>query len=423
MPIGSYEWMEREQFDAMDWTKFKENAKIGYILEVDLFYPEDHHISHNSLPLAPHRMKISEKDISPFSKKCLQQLKATDKHNSQKLVSSFLQRKNYAVHAANLALYLELGMQLTHIHRVMTFEQSNFLQDYIKFCTRKRAQSTSEFRKRLFKLFSNSNFGKFIENRRKYLECEIVFDKQAFEKVVTSPRYSNHKVLSTTGIVAVFMKQRRIYMSQAWTIGFTILERSKGLIYSDFYKRIRPALGDHKNCSVLFTDTDSLCLCIKSHLTKDQVLEKLDAVMDYSNYPKDHPRYSPVRANQLGFWKDEMQGSDLIEFVGLASKTYSMRVKSTDDIESSQSKCKGVGKGFRRRIPFDEYKKCILAINDHRVTQYSIQSKDHVIRTMKTDRLCFSSFDDKRWIFDCGKHSVPFGSYLIDDYGGICPFC
>ena len=428
MPIGDYVWMERSDFEIVDWSKFDESAVNGHILEVDLEYPESLHLSHNGLPLAPHRMNISEADISPFSKECLLKLKGATRHKSKKLVSSFLPRKNYVVHAANLALYLELGMKLTRVHRVLTFRQSNFLKNYIDFCTKKRAASKSEFRKSVFKLFSNSNYGKFIENKRNHMTCEIVQDKREFEKLVANPRYSNHKVISVSGIVAVFLKQKRIFMNQAWAIGFTILERSKSIIYSDFYKRILPALGP--GCTAIFTDTDSLCLRIQGNETMSQVLDKLAGVMDYSNYDKSHPRYSVARANQLGYWKDEMRGSAILEFVGLASKTYSMRVSletdgSVGDAECTQSKCKGVGKGFCRRIPFAEYKKCVTAIDKHRVDQYSIQSRDHVIRTMKYDRLCFSSFDDKRWILSCGIHSVPYGSYVIGlaDSVSECPFC
>lgn len=422
MPIGDYTWMTREEFESRDWREFDENAEMGQILEVDMLYPSELHLAHNSLPLAPHRMQIDESVLSPFAKKCLMELRGVTKHRSEKLVSSFLPRKNYVVHAANLSLYLELGMVITHIHRVLTFSQSNFLQKYISYCTSKRAEAKSEFRKRLFKLFSNSNFGKFIENKRTHLECKIVSDKDKFEELVASPRYSNFKVLNSSGIVAVFLKLRHIAMTQAWAIGFTILERSKGLIYSDYYKRIKPALENH--CSVLFTDTDSLCLQISPKFSTEDVLARLGEVMDFSNYPKDHPLYNATRQNQLGFWKDEMKGAELVEFVGLASKTYSMRVK-TNNVETTQSKCKGVGRFFRKRIPFVEYKKCIDNITSHRVNQYSIQSKNHVIRTMKFDRLCFSSFDDKRFILSCGIHSAPYGSSLIalERKTQTCPFC
>ena len=135
--------------------------------------------------------------------------------------------------------------------------------------------------------------------------------------------------------------------------------------------------------------------------------------MDFSNYPKDHPRYDGSHANKLGYWKDEAKGDLITEFIGLASKTYSMRVLKADGKEVDESKCKGVGKGFRKRIPFDEFKKCIDQITSHRENVYSIQSQNHVIRTMKSDRQCFSSFDDKRYVLKCGRHSLAHGHYRI----------
>ena len=258
MPVGCYTWVAREEFEKMDWRVFDEDADMGYILEVDLIYPQHLHLTHNSLPLAPHRMDIDESHLSDYAKRCLLELRGKTKHRSRKLVSSFLPRTKYVVHAANLALYLELGMELTHIHRVMTFEQSDFLRQYIDLCTRKRSEAKTTFKKNLFKLFSNSCFGKFIEDSRKYLCCEIVTDKTKFEKLAESPRFNSFKVISQSGVVAVFLRPRTLVARQAWAIGFTILERSKDIIYSAYYKKIRPAL-DNK-CSVIFTDTGE---CIK----------------------------------------------------------------------------------------------------------------------------------------------------------------
>lgn len=128
-------------------------------MEVDLNYPNSLHMDHNSLPLAPHRLKITESILGEFQKECLQQLRKVERHRSEKLVSSFLPRTKYVVHAANLALYLELGMELTKIHRVMSFTQSTFLRQYINYCTQSRARATTTFRKNLFKVWrQNINF-------------------------------------------------------------------------------------------------------------------------------------------------------------------------------------------------------------------------------------------------------------------------
>ena len=423
MPIGYYSWLDRKIFEAIDWSVYDESSSLGYVLEVDLSYPKELHLAHNSLPLAPHRMDITQDDISPFSQQCLRQIRCTAKHKSQKLVSTFLPRKNYVIHAANLALYLQLGMKLEYIHRVVEFKQSNFLEQYITYCTDKRAEAKSTFRKEVFKRMSNANYGKFIENKRKHLNCVICRTKEEFERCVESPRYSNYKVLSSSGIVAVFQRPKRILMSQAWAIGFTILERSKGLIYNDYYNRIRPALNN--NCSVVLTDTDSLCLRVVSEWTKDEVLDKLSDLMDYSNYEKSHRRYSTDRANRPKFWKDELKGKTMLEVVGLSSKSYCYRTEDSGGNLATEARCKGVARGVRKKIPFEEYKKCVDSISSFRAVQHRIGSIDHIIRVFRTQRLCFSSFDDKRWIFDCGIHTAPYGSDMINASKvlGCCPFC
>jgi hypothetical protein len=422
-PVGLYRWLTDEEIQAKDWTVYDHDSDIGYILEVDLTYPRKLHKSHNSLPLAPHRMIIDETILSEFSKECLLEVKGKTKHLSTKLASTFLPRKRYVVHGANLELYLELGMVLRKVRRVLRFVQSDFLKKYIEFCTSKRAASKSEFRKRLFKTFSNSNFGKFIEKTRDHLDCHIVDSKEKFEKWTACPRYSSYKVLAPD-VVAVFLKRPYVLMRQAWAIGFTILDRSKELVYRHYYKHILPALDG--KCSVVFTDTDSLCLNITANLTIDEVLERLQPLMDYSNYPSTHPRFCPTRKNQLGYWKDENMGSTMVEFVGLSSKTYSMRVAQLGSSKIvSSSKCKGVGKGFRKCIPFEEYKKCVAGINQHRVNQYAIRAVDHKIRTVKMNRMCFSSFDDKRHCLPCGIHTLAYGSKFIAicEQQKRCMFC
>ena len=341
----------------------------------------------------------------------------TDKYRSEKLVTSFLTRYKYAIHASNLAQYLNMGMELLVVHRVLKFRQSKFLKQYIDYCTDKRAKSTTDFRKRLFKNFSNCCFGKFIESARKRLDSKIVNNRKDFEKWTSSPRFSNFKVLSE-GLVAIFLRKLTVTMRQSWGIGFTILERSKGLIYDHYYNKICPAL-DFK-CLVIFTDTDSLCILVYNGMVKEEIFKLLRHIMDFSNYDKNHPMYNSSRRNRLGFWKDELKGSDLEAFCGLASKTYAMKIE-TDHSSIMESKCKGTVRGYRKCIPFSEYKKCITGISSHCTDQYTIQSKNHTIYTIKSSRLCFSSFDSKRYIYTCGIHSVPYGSVL--NKNDLCDIC
>jgi uncharacterized protein YeeX (DUF496 family) len=85
-----------------------------------------------------------------------------EKYESSKLVSSFLPRKKYVCHYRNLKTYIELGMELKKVHRVIEFTQSKFLKPYVDYCTKKRASSESKFGERLQKLMVNANFGKLM---------------------------------------------------------------------------------------------------------------------------------------------------------------------------------------------------------------------------------------------------------------------
>ena len=69
-------------------------------------------------------------------------------------------KKNYVVHIRLLKFYLEHGLVLQKIHRVIKFKQSAWLKRYIDFNTNKRKQSTTDFEKDFFKLMNNAPYGK-----------------------------------------------------------------------------------------------------------------------------------------------------------------------------------------------------------------------------------------------------------------------
>ena len=55
-------------------------------------------------------------------------------------------------------------MNLTKIHRVLEFKQSDWIKKDIDFNTEKIRNATNDFEKDFFKLMINSLYGKAIEN-------------------------------------------------------------------------------------------------------------------------------------------------------------------------------------------------------------------------------------------------------------------
>ena len=62
------------------------------------------------------------------------------------------------------------------VHRVLEFNQSPWLKEYIDFNTQKGTQVKNSFKKDFFKPMNNSVFGKAIENLRKRVNVKLVTD-------------------------------------------------------------------------------------------------------------------------------------------------------------------------------------------------------------------------------------------------------
>ena len=121
-------------------------------------YPHELHDQHNDYPLAPERLQIEENLLSDYQRHLLQ-----DEGFSKpppKLVPNLCNKTNYVIHYHNLKLYLELGLRLTNVHRVLSFDQSPWLKNYINFNTRQRTAAKNDFEKDFFKLMNNAVFGK-----------------------------------------------------------------------------------------------------------------------------------------------------------------------------------------------------------------------------------------------------------------------
>ena len=55
----------------------------------------------------------------------------------------------YVLHVRNLTLYIDLGMKLTKIHRVLQFDESPWLAKYINFNTEHRKEAKNDFEKKI----------------------------------------------------------------------------------------------------------------------------------------------------------------------------------------------------------------------------------------------------------------------------------
>ena len=89
------------------------------------------------------------------------QLKIADLYNISisnvtKLVPNFFDKEKYVIHYEKLKLYLRLGMKVKKkIHRLLEFNQSQWLKQYVEFNTQKRIEAEQKMVTKMEKRCTN----------------------------------------------------------------------------------------------------------------------------------------------------------------------------------------------------------------------------------------------------------------------------
>ncbi len=440
LPYSDYKYLSAEEIEGKDWHNFileqEDEQEVGFILEVDLEIPKELHAKLDAFPPAPERRKITESDLSEPAKHCYvackDKLKAkmsdeevlpTFTYKAEKLVGSLENKTKYTTHYRALKTYIKLGCQLTKVHSVIQFTQADFVKCYVERLAKLRAEATDEFKKQTFKLMSNSCFGKFLEDPRKYSKVTLCRTAKQLQANLVKPTYKNHKILGEK-LVAVFSHPENLYINKLPLVGFTILEESKNHMFKLFYDHIQPAFGVD-NVEIGFSDTDSFLLIIRNNGNETDAFKKISHIMDFSNYPSEHELYSEKHKGVLGFLKDEMKGKTRIDAVAcVRSKTYSMKHSKFDGTPTEHKNvCKGVPKLARSKIGFEEYERAVLDKFVKSGDFTALRSKNHCNRLIQVRKNFFSSFDDKRYMLECQLHSKPYGSQYIEQHGSKCVVC
>ena len=132
LPVNGFRWLDSDKINEINEEfikNYNENDNKGYIFEVDVRYPKRLHDLHSDLPFLPERIEIN---------KC------------KKLIYNLSNKKKYVIHVNSLKQALNHGLKLKKIHRVIEFNQKEWLKPYIDMNTELRKAAKNDFEKDLF---------------------------------------------------------------------------------------------------------------------------------------------------------------------------------------------------------------------------------------------------------------------------------
>ena len=205
LPYGGFKWVKNTDKIKQKLMNIKSNSSTGYILEVDLEYPQELHDIHNDYPLAPEKINIPKEWLSKYCLKIASVYNITTGIVT-KLVPNLMNKNNYVIHYRNLQQCLELGIKLKKIHRILKFKQKDWMKPYIDFNTERRKEATNEADKNHFKLLNNAVYGKTMENMRKRIKIRVVKNAKDFIKYTSRPTCVNWKVFENN-LAAIYEKK------------------------------------------------------------------------------------------------------------------------------------------------------------------------------------------------------------------------
>ena len=285
MPIGEFQWLTPIEIAQIDWCAQSDDQDYGFTVECDLDYPQELHDAHNDYPLAPERVQVNYSCISKKQVAIARAYGLARNSGTTKLMPNLMDKRFYVCDYMNLKFYIEHGLKLIRVRRVIRYRQSKWLMPYIALNTELRKNGKQEHEKDFYKLMNNSAFGKTCENLTKRSDIRLVVTDQQRKRFTEKAHFQQARIFGES-LAAIQMEKLFTKIDKPTQVGFKVLEASKLVMYKFYYDQLKVWYGDRVH--LLFTDTDSFMLEIQTD-DWEADMAKYKEFFDLSFYPPGSP--------------------------------------------------------------------------------------------------------------------------------------
>ena len=393
LPFGDFQWVNDNEFcDIINRIKITDmtNDDRGFVLQLDFEIPSNLHDKLDDLPLAPERKTPPNGKVA-------------------KLLLTHETKYNYVIHFRLLKIFLQLGIKIIKVHRIISFKQGFVFKDYIDYNSKKRAESNNKFDKDFYKLKNNSLYGKTVENLRKRMNLRLINNNLKSFLIYTSLANFKRSIRIDNDLIALLLEKKKVILDRPSYIGQVVLDLSKLRMYELQYLELQKYRElYHCQIDILAGDTDSFFLRVSNIDLNNKLIPEMikDNILDTSNYPVNHPHYSPNYV--IGKFKDESNGTIRYkEWVFLKPKCYSLLSEN----EYNTTKSKGISIK-QTKIKHYDYLNIYNNGGEMKVKQERIVSINHQLYTNRSTKIALRGIDDKRcWLSQ--NRSVAYGHYCL----------
>lgn len=331
-----------------------------------------------------------------------------------------LETKRIKCHYRSLKLWVELGVEIRKVHKVLGFQQRDWMRPYIDFNTAERAKAKSKVEINLRKFLNNSLYGKQIQNARKRVNLVLI---NSTEKRI---RYSRKKTVQhihslSDNLTLLVMQRTAVKLNSNMASGVTILEDARRNMFTFWYKFVKEY---YPESTLAYSDTDSFVIKFYVDNIYDE-MKKHSSEFDMSDYDPNHKiwgkYFDETNKKVLNKMKDEVSNGVMTKFCALKSKLYSYEYVKIDDDGKivgdriEEKKAKGVPRVAQKKTRLSEYVDCIDNVSQTFASFKTIRSFKHQIHTLSMTKKCLNRFDNKRFEIS-PVNSLALGHYKIAEY-------
>ena len=343
---------------------------------------------------------------------------ANFKPTKRRLLIGGMKAEKILLSTSLLKWYLEHGMKISKIYRVVQFTPRKCFASFVEKGTAMRRLGDSCPDKKIlaekYKLQINSLFGSFLRNKEKERSLVFVNSSHKLRLKANNPNFVRATELSP-GHFEVELVKKHMCLNNPVYLGHTILNKAKELLL-EFYYSFLDYFFERSDFMLMCSDTDSAFVAlssenfeelVKPHL-RDEFKQKvygschLDRIRPDAGYfltRKCCERHSKFDAREPGLWKTEATGTEML---CLSSKTYLL----SENDESVKMSCKGANK---RAVvdPLQTYRSVLFAQKTGEVENRGIRNVKGKIATYRQKRNSFHYFYAKRTVLNDGISTKP----------------